>query len=80
MRIFAVNLLVELRHPRVPDWLVVVLTHESAVNVVAAALEVAAEVGTPMMAPALKAVRHRFAHEPYIVFATELALERIAAS
>jgi HEAT repeat protein len=79
VRIFAVNLLGELRHPGVPAWLQRVLQGETAVNVVGAALEVAAEVGDAAMRDALQGVRTRFAHEPYIVFAAELAASRIAA-
>lgn len=63
-----------------PGWLAQVLAREAAVNVVGAALEVVAEVGTPAMAPAVRAVRERFANEPYIVFAADLALERIEAA
>lgn len=78
VRIFAVNLLTELRHPGVPGWLGGVLAHEVQVNVVGAALDVVAEVGTAAMRPALLAVCQRFADEPYIDFAASLALERIA--
>jgi HEAT repeat protein len=80
VRIFTVNLLGELRHPRVPQWLVQVLQHESAVNVVGAALEVLAEVGQPEALPALQATRQRFADDPYIRFAADLAIERIEAA
>jgi HEAT repeat protein len=78
VRIFAVNLLTELRHPGVPGWLAEVLAHEAQVNVIGAALDVVAEVGTAAMRPALRAVCQRFADEPYIEFAASLAMERIA--
>ncbi|WP_119156628.1 HEAT repeat domain-containing protein [Caldimonas tepidiphila] len=80
VRIFAVNLLGELRHADVPRWLGRVLLEETQVNVVGAALDLAAEVGDEAMLPALEAVRARFADEPYISFAAELAQERIRAA
>lgn len=79
VRIFAVNLLSDLRHPGVPKWLTQVLMHEAQVNVVGAALDVVAEVGTPAMQPALAAVLRRFPEEPYIEFTAGLALERMAS-
>jgi len=80
VRIFAVNLLGELKHPLVPHWLAQVLQHEDAVNVVGAALDVAAEVGSPPLLPALGAAQQRFGAEPYIQFAAALAIERIEAA
>jgi HEAT repeat protein len=77
VRIFSVNLLGDLRHANVPQWLAQVLVHESNVNVVGAALEVLAEVGTPALLPALRAAAQRFADDAYIGFAIELATRRI---
>ena len=57
-----------------------VLMHEAHVNVVAAALEVLAEVGTPLAAKALGSVRQRFADDPFIGFAADLAQQRIEAA
>lgn len=79
MRIFTVNLLGELRHSEVNRWLSQVLAQESQVNVVAAAIEVLAETGGAAERPGLQRVRERFADDPFIGFATELALERIEA-
>ena len=80
VRIFAVNLLGDLRHPQVPQWLSQVLMHEPEVNVVGAALEVLAEVGVPGTLPALRAAKARFADDPYIGFSADLAIERIEAA
>ena len=77
VRIFAVNLLGELRHADVPRWLLQVLRHEAHVNVVAAALEVLAEVGSAADVPALRSVRERFEHDPFIQFAADIAISRI---
>ena len=77
VRIFAVNLLADLPHAGVPDWLERVLRHELHVNVVGAALDVAAEVAGPALAEALSLVPGRFQDEPYIAFAALLALQRI---
>jgi HEAT repeat protein len=79
VRIFTVNLLGELKHPRVPTWLTQVLLEDSAVNVVGAALEVLTEVATVESLPVLKATRSRFADDAYIGFAVDLAIDRIGA-
>jgi HEAT repeat protein len=80
VRIFTVNLLGDLQHPRVPSWLSQVLLQDAAVNVVGAALEVLAEVGTPASLPALRSAASRFADDAYIGFAVDLAIERIGRS
>jgi HEAT repeat protein len=80
VRIFTLNLLGDLRHDRVPQWLGRVLQHELEANVIGAALEVLAEVGTAELAAPLRAARARFADDPYISFAADLALERIEAA
>jgi HEAT repeat protein len=78
VRIFTVNLLGELRHEKVGLWLVQVLQQEQAVNVVAAALEVLAEVGQAEDAPSIRQAMARFADEPFLQFAAEAALERMS--
>jgi HEAT repeat protein len=78
VRIFSVNLLGDLKHPNVPHWLAQVLLHDTSVNVVGAALEVLAEVGTPASLPALRSAAQRFADDAYIGFAVDLAIGRIA--
>jgi HEAT repeat protein len=80
VRIFTVNLLGELRHAQVPAWLQQVLRQEVQVNVVAAAIEVLAEVGDASHADAVRAAVQRFRDDPFIAFAGDLALERIAAA
>ena len=77
VRIFTVNLLGDLKHPNVPQWLAQVLVNDVNVNVVGAALEVLAEVGTPASLPALRSAAQRFADDAYIGFAVDLAIERI---
>lgn len=79
VRIFTVNLLGELKHDLVPQWLVTVLQSEAQINVVAAAIEVLTEVGAQEHVPVLRAVRKRFADDAFIGFAVELAIERIEA-
>lgn len=80
VRIFTLNLLGDLPHPSVPDWLCQVLADETEPNVIGAALEVLAEVGTPEMREPLRAVRQRFASDPFIGFAVDLALQRIESA
>jgi len=80
VRIFTVNLLGELRHPQVLAWLLQVLAQEHDVNVVAAAVEVLSEVGSPGHVDALRAARARFAADDFIGFAVDMAVERIEAA
>ncbi len=77
VRIFTVNLLGDLRHAQVPRWLVEVLEHEPAVNVVCAAIEVLAEVGGAEHLVALDAAARRFAADPFVGFAASVAADRI---
>jgi len=80
VRIFTVNLLGDLVHPHLAVWLDQVLAQEQHPNVVAAALEVLAEVGSPGHARVLREVIERFPDEPFIGFAAEVALSRIEPS
>ena len=80
VRIFTVNLLGDLKHPKVPQWLSQVLMHDVAVNVVGAAIEVLAEVGGTHALPALRAAKARFADDDYIGFSVDLAIERIESA
>lgn len=77
VRIFTVNLLGDLKHPDLNTWLIRVLTGDEHVNVVAAAIEVVAEVGTPESVPALQAAVRRFSQDPFLGFAADVAIERI---
>jgi len=77
VRIFTVNLLNDLRHARVPVWLTQVLLEDPEVNVVGAALDVMAEVGTAQSLPALRAAKQRFADSPFITFSVDLVIGRI---
>lgn len=80
VRIFTVNLLADLRHQQVLNWLTQVLSNDANVNVVAAAIEVLAEAGQPEHIAALRAVRDRFADDLFIAFAADMAIERIEAA
>jgi hypothetical protein len=53
---------------------------EPHVNVCAAAVDVATEVGTQDLLMALDALRARFASEPFLVFAVDIASERISGN
>jgi HEAT repeat protein len=79
VRIFTVNLLGDLRHSHVAQWLLQVLLYDAEVNVVCAAVEVLAEVGTATEVPALRAAAQRFPDDPFVDFAVQMAVERIAA-
>jgi HEAT repeat protein len=78
VRIFAVNVLESLRHPQVEDWLIRVIAADAHINVCATAVDLLGEVGSEIAVPALHALKQRFAEDPYIQFAADLALKRIA--
>jgi HEAT repeat protein len=77
VRIFTVNLVGELRHPRVRHWLIEVMRSDASVNVVSAAVEAMAEAGEPQDVPALQAVARRFGDDPFVAFAVDMAVERV---
>lgn len=79
VRIFAVNVLEALRHPKVEDWLIAVISTDRHVNVVGTALDLLGEVGTDAARSSLARVTARFNNEPFIRFAAENALKRIGA-
>jgi len=77
VRIFAVNILESLRHPDVESWLIDVIETDPHVNVCGTALDLLSEVGTEAALEPLARFKTRFADEPYIQFAADLALRRI---
>jgi HEAT repeat protein len=78
VRIMAVNILESLRHPKVEEWLIDVIEHDAVVNVCGTAVDLLGEVGSMAAFDALQRLKQRYAGEPYIQFATDLALKRIA--
>jgi HEAT repeat protein len=80
VRIMAVNVLESLRHPDVEAWLIGVVDQDTAVNVCATAVDLLGEIGTEAAVDTLRRLKVRFTDEPYIQFASELALKRILAS
>jgi HEAT repeat protein len=80
VRIFAVNVLESLRHEQVEEWLKEVIERDAHVNVCATAVDLLGEVGTSYSWDALNSLKARFPDEPYISFATDLALKRITTS
>lgn len=79
VRIFAVNILESLRHPDVESWLITVIEGDPELNVCATAVDLLGEVGSVAAQEPLLRLKARYADEPYIQFATDLALKRIAA-
>ncbi|NEX22123.1 HEAT repeat domain-containing protein [Thiorhodococcus mannitoliphagus] len=77
LRIFAVNILESLCHPEVETWLIEVIDRDPHVNVCGAAVDLLGEVGTLNARESLLRVKARFANEPYIRFAADLALGRL---
>jgi hypothetical protein len=79
VRIFAVNILESLRHPEVESWLISVIEQDPHLNVCATAVDLLGEVGSAAAQDPLLRLKARYADEPYIQFAANLALKRIAA-
>ncbi|MCJ2089999.1 HEAT repeat domain-containing protein [Methylobacterium sp. E-005] len=77
-RIFAVNILVSLRHPAAADYARRALAEDDHVNVVAASIDVLAEIGTPEMIPEIEAAAARFPDAPFLTYAARAASRRIA--
>ncbi|CAO3429178.1 HEAT repeat domain-containing protein [Azospirillum endophyticum] len=77
VRIFAVNVAGNLRHPDVERWMLSVLRDDRHVNVVAAAIDTLAEVGTEAACADLEAVVHRFPGDAFLAFTQRTALRRI---
>jgi HEAT repeat protein len=77
VRIFAVNILETLRHPEVESWLISVIDSDLELNVCATAVDLLGEVGSTASLQPLLHLKRRFAAEPYIQFAADLALKRI---
>ncbi len=77
VRIFAVNVLESLCHPDVEKWLIEVISEDAHINACATAVDLLSEVGSAAAVAPLEALKLRFAGEPYIQFAADLALRRI---
>jgi HEAT repeat protein len=77
VRIFAVNIIESLRHAEVESWLIDVIETDPHVNVCATAVDLLSEVGTVAALAPLARFKARFADEPYVQFAADLALRRI---
>lgn len=77
VRIFAVNVVDALRHPQTKTWLHKVIRMESHVNVLGAAVEALAEIGSPDMVGDLEALAARYPDEPFLRFAVKTAIRRI---
>ena len=77
VRIFVVNILNSQRHPEVESWLIKVIEQDCNVNVCATAVDLLCEVATEASVDPLIGLKARFASEPYIQFAADLALKRI---
>jgi len=80
VRIFTVNILESLRHPGVEAWLIEVIENDPHLNVCATAVDLLGEVGSAAAREPLSRLKARFGDDPYIQFAADLALKRIAGN
>lgn len=79
VRILSCELVRELPAPQVNALLGELLGREAEPNVCAAAVDVMAEAGDASVLPVLTACARRFRDLPYLVFAIDVAIERISA-
>ena len=77
VRIFAVNILATLCHPRTPEWLAGVVRSDPHINVCAAAVDGLAEVGGPEVLTDIEKLRRRFEGNAFMEFAIDAAMRRI---
>lgn len=79
-RIAAVRMIQALANPAAGELLAAVLEREEHVNVAAAAVELIGEMGCANAAESLRRARSRFAAVPFMRFAIETALARVAGA
>ena len=77
VRILACNLLQMLPHPRVADWLTLVVSEDDHPNVCAAAVDGLAEVGSAECLPTLDALAARFPDDAFLQFAIDTVRARL---
>jgi HEAT repeat protein len=77
-RIRALDAIERVPDAQVESWLIALLDRETQANVCGATLDLLAEVGTSASLMAIRAARLRFANEPFIAFAADLAIAQIA--
>lgn len=77
LRIFAVNVLGDVRFPQSRDMLVELLEKEQDVNVAMTAVDYLGEIGEPEDVKCLENLKSRFTNEPYVVFAIDSAIKSI---
>lgn len=80
LRIFAINIMESLRHPKVMQWLMEILEKDENLNVCGTALDLIAELATEEFLPSIRKVKVRFKDEPYIQFITDLVIKRVYAN
>lgn len=77
MRIRALDAIERVPDPEIEAWLTSLLDTETQSNVCAMVLDLLAEMGTQTAVSAIRSVRLRFANEPFVAFAADLALSQI---
>lgn len=79
VRILAINILANLKHPDAPHWLKDIIERDTHINVCATAVDLLTELGSTETIPALEGLSKRFPDEPFIQFAVTTAINRIQA-
>jgi len=77
LRIFAINVLGDVKFAESRDMLVELIQKEQDVNVAMTAVDYLAEIGEIDDIPILESLKDRFSNEPYVVFAVNNAIRMI---
>jgi HEAT repeat protein len=77
LRIFAINVLGDVKFPESRDMLVELLQKEQDINVAMTAVDYLAEIGEIVDIPLLDSLKDKFSNEPYVVFAVNNAIRMI---
>ena len=76
VRIMALDVLRDLSHPAVSQWLVQVLTHDTDANVLGTAVDRVSDLAEPSAIPALRALSDR-THDDFLRFAIDDVIARL---
>ncbi len=77
VRVLAVMVLATLQDPRVPGWLIDVVSNDPDRNVCGAAISELAEVGDEESCDAIESAALRFSQDPFITFAAQATIKRL---
>ncbi|MEA3554772.1 MAG: HEAT repeat domain-containing protein [Campylobacterota bacterium] len=77
IRIFAVNILGDVKYEDSRDMLIKLIEDEDDINVLMTAIDYIGEIGEPKDIDLLKRLNEKFSNEPYVTFGINLAIDKI---